>query len=382
MKPKILLCLALVLGGGLFGYSDVPNRIMSQLSSPAVSPAAQQVVRHISDYYARLNSFEGTNTIVAETPTYKAVDKVQFAFLRPNRFLILRDGTNGPQTYCDGTNFYNYEPYYYNSYTWAPAPMRFEEVITNRLGGELLLMILATNRFEYLMNGFGRGLTALKYDGREAIDGVDCDHVSFEEPQSKVMELWVARGAFPYAVKYAYSFPMLFTTNQTMHYTETISGWKGNGAIAPGEFIFAPSQGVVERPSDADQAEVSEITTNGTKKEVIRFYSSNEAGATAKEQADFLKKNQERFRAVALKSVLAKYADLRANDLVFMGIQPAGSSVADEAFVVTFALSKTMKTTEISRSVEISEDTISTTLSPEGNVETVRRGNSFSFRSK
>ena len=371
MKTKLILGFALIVVGFVSGLwlleHHRPNRIL----------------RRMSNYYTKLNSFECVNTIVVQFAAGKTTNQKQFAFMRPNRFVILPDITNASQLYCDGTNLYDYRPYYFNSYTRVPAPARFEDVITNWIGGELLRVIMVTNRLEYLMNGFGRGLTTLKYVGHEAINDVDWDHLYFQEPASNVMELWVARGVAPYAVKYAYAFQNHFgKTNQVMHYTETISDWKEDYGVPPEKFIFSPPNRAVERPLEDDQVELSELVTNGTERQVVRFYSSQRVADEAKRQAEFLKTNQNRFRNIALKAVLAKYANLAAGDLVFKGVeQPSGDEIPN-SFIVTFVLSKTIKETETGKSIQTSEETFTATLSTEGSVEHIGRGSSFDFHSK
>jgi outer membrane lipoprotein-sorting protein len=100
MNPKLLLGFALILVGGLVGCSTTRRHASS------ISPAARQVVQRMSDYYQHLNSFEGTNTIVDQSPTFTNSETKQFAFLRPNKFSIRSGSTNDWQWICDGTNFF------------------------------------------------------------------------------------------------------------------------------------------------------------------------------------------------------------------------------------------------------------------------------------
>ena len=342
----------------------------------------ERILRRMSGYYESLDSFEGMNTIVAGSPPRETVNKRQFAFLRPNKFVILSGangvwGTNGPQFICDGTNIYDFQPYYYNSYTRIPAPPRFEEAITNQVGGQMLRIIANTNAYEYAMSGFGRGLAALRYAGHEKIEGVDCDHLHFQEPRAETMELWVARGASPYVVKYTASFRNPLSTNQMMVYTETISDWRANTAIPGNQFVFAPPAGAVEHGSDNDRVA---ITTNPGGRETVEFIPPG--GKTKSEElADFLKENRERFRMVALTSILAKYKDLTARDLAFVDVQPSPFYTSDKTLIATFAVSKTVKTTETGRSDQTTEQTISVTVSAAGEVVSVSKGTSISFRS-
>jgi hypothetical protein len=374
MTSKFLILFVLILigtstGTQLFAH-DQPERILQRMS----------------DYYESLNSFEGINTIRDRFAPNETVNTRRFAFLRPNKFVIIW-GTNAlwdtdnPGFLCDGTNIYNYEPYYHNSYTRVPAPRRFEEAITNWIGGEMLLLIANTNPFAYSMSGFGRGLTALRYAGHEKINGVDCDHLHFQEPRSETVELWVARGASPYAVKYVAQFPRLPSTNEMMDHAETISKWKANAVISGAEFVFSPTSGAIEHGSDGDQVEVTSTATDHGTKDTVKFIAPGDK-TDAEALADFLKANQERFRAVALKGIFAKYKKLAAGDLAFVNVQPSPSYDSDKAFVATFVLSNTVKTTETSRSVQTTEETFNVTLSQAGELKSVSKGTSMSFRSK
>ena len=339
----------------------------------------------MSGYYESLDSFEGMNTIVTGSPPRETVDKRQFAFLRPNKFVILWGangvwGTNGPQFICDGTNMYDFQPYNYNSYTRIPAPPRFEDAITNQVGGQILRIIVNTNAYEYAMSGFGRGLAALGYAGHERIEGVDCDHLHFQEPQSETVELWVDRGASPYAVKYTACFRNPLSTNQMIAYTESISNWRANTAIPGNQFVFAPPAGAVEHESDNDRAAATATTGNPGGRETVEFIPLG--GKTKSEElADFLKENRGRFRALALTSILAKYKDLTASDLAFVDVQPSPFYGSDKTFIATFAVSKTVKTTETSQSAQTTEQTVSVTVSAAGEVVSVSKGTSVSFRS-
>ena len=336
----------------------------------------------MSGYYESLDSFEGINTIVAGSQPRETVDKRQFAFLRPNKFVILWGangvwGTNGPQFICDGTNIYDFQPYYYNSYTRLPAPPRFEDAITNQVGGQILRIIANTNAYEYAMNGFGQGLVALRYTGHERIEGVDCDHLHFQEPRSETVELWVARGASPYAVKYTACFRNPLSTNQVMVYTETISDWRSNTAFPGDQFVFAPPAGAIEHGSDNDRVA---ITTNPDGREAVEFIPPG-VKTKSEELADFLNENRRRFRLMALTSILAKYKYLTADDLAFVDVQPSPFYSSDKTFVATFVVSKTVKTTETSRSAQTTEQTISVTTSAAGAVVSISKGTSVSFRS-
>jgi hypothetical protein len=371
MNPKLLLCLALVLSGGLFGCSTVSR------DSSAVSPAAEQILRRTSDYYQNLGGFEGTNTIIDQSPTFKMARTKQFVFLRPNKFLIRPSDTNDSQLFCDGTNVYDYRPYYFNSYSKTPAPARFENAITNWIGGELLHLIVSADRFRYITNGFGWGMMAMKNEGEETVDGVTCHHLLMEESGARTDELWIAAGDSPFILKYVSRFPATAPAKGAWAHTEIISGWKANETIPFMKFAFVPPAGAIEHPPNEDQAELSVTLTNGVEKREAEFTAGNEASDTG----TFLKQNRERFQAVALKAILAKYAELTTNDLAFSNIEPASPNTAEKTFVATFALPKTAETTNVNQSVETKQQVVIVTLRPDGTVKSVSRGNSFSLHS-
>jgi hypothetical protein len=273
MKPKLIFCLALVSSGIFSGCSTTSRYANKSAVNESISPKAEKIVRQVADYYLNLESFEGTNTLSDWLPYLKIppVASKQFAFVRPNLFLVYPESTNNYRLFCDGTNFCEYRPYYFNSYTVTPAPARFEDVITNWVGGELLRLIIIPNRYDYIMSGFGSGLTALKYAGQEVVNGVTCHHVTMEEPGSKCSELWVAKGSTPFILKYIARYPIQSTTKQIGEHSEIISGWKANCRIPIERFIFVPPAGAIEHPPGTDQVEISSDSKTGTTK--VRFYS-------------------------------------------------------------------------------------------------------------
>jgi hypothetical protein len=371
MNSKLLPCLALVLSGGMVGCSTVHRHPSN------ISPVAQRIVQRMSDYYEHLSGFEGSNSITDQSPTFKTTRTKQFAFLRPNKFSIRSESTNDWQWICDGTNFYDYRPYYFNSYTKAPAPAHFEDAITNWIGGELVHLMVSTNRFHYIMSGFGGDMVALKDEGNESVDGVTCHHLLMRERGSRTAEFWIAAGASPFIVKYALRFPAKPPAKGVWIHTETISGWRSNFPIPAEQFAFVPSGDAIEHPSNSDTVQLSVTLTNGVEKREMRFTSNDEPD----NMEIFLKKNGKHFQAVALKAILDKYTDLTANDLAFLNIEPSLPEAAEKTFTATYALPKTLETTNSSQFRETKEQTIVVTLKPGGNVICISRGISISSHS-
>jgi hypothetical protein len=350
------------------------------------NPAAGEVLRQMSFYYQNLDSFEGTNTIIDESHALRLLyanmrlfstntDEKRFAFVRPNRFILTSEHADAERLFCDGFHLWHYRPYYYNSFTVAPAPARFEDVVTNWIGGEILHVMLMTNRLDYITNGFGCGTIALKYAGKETVDSVPCKHLLLEETGSKTAELWIADGKSPYILKYVCRSPTpLALGGGTFVHTEIISAWKANHLMPLKSFAFVPPPGAIEQPLGADQVEMSMTLTNGVQTERVRFVATNEAEA----MKTFLDNNAVRFQAAALKSVLDKYPGLTTNDLAFVNIRPP---LREKTLIVTFALPKTVETTNVDHSIQTKEQVIVVTLSHDGNVIHVSKGTTFSLHS-
>jgi hypothetical protein len=294
-------------------------------------------------------------------------EQKRFGFLRPNKFFLVPQSTNNSRLYCDGTKVSDYKPYYFNSYTVGRAPARFEDVITNWVGGEMLRVMVNTNRYHYLMGGFTWGIVALNYAGEETVAGVACDHLRMELTGAKSSELWVAKGRAPHLVKYVMRFPVETPVKGTFVHTETISGWKAGGRIQPEAFRFEPPVGAMEQPRSADQVELLQDLSTGEKK--VRFYSRDDL-------------DSEHIKALAIKGILEKYPSLTTNDLVFASIKHFSSATELGTVVALYELSKTAESRMVNGSMQTKVQTMEVKFTPGGQVESVEKGVSVSFGSK
>jgi hypothetical protein len=297
----------------------------------------------------------------------KRPEQKQFGFLRPNKFFLVPRSTNNSRLYCNGTNVWDYKPYYFNSYTVTPAPARFEDLITNWVGGEMLRVMVNTNRYQYLMGGFTWGIVALNYAGEETVAGVVCHHLRMELTGAKSSELWVAKGRAPHLVKYVARFPVETPVKGTLVHTETISGWKAGWRIQPEAFCFEPPVGAMLQPLGADQVEMSQDLRTGEKR--VRFYSRDDA-------------DSEHIQALAVKGILEKYPSLTTNDLVFAGIHHFSSATELATVVARYELPKTAERRVVNGSTETKVQTMEVKFTPGGRIESVDKGVSVSFGSK
>jgi outer membrane lipoprotein-sorting protein len=371
MNPKIILCLALVLSGGWFGFSQIA-RAGETATNASISPKAEEIIRRMADYYQNLKSFESTNTISDESPSLRYSGHVttqkQFAFLRPNQFFVGVNSTNDSQLFCDGTKVWEYKPYYYNSYTVAPAPAHFEDAITNWLGGELLHVMLNTNRYHFLMSGCNRGLFGLQYAGVETVNGTICHHLLMVETGGVTDEWWVAKGRSPCIMKLTLRSPNREPTNGVWVHTETISGWQANRKVPGKRFTFVPPADAIYHPPGADDIEISSGGSNGPVR--VKFYSR-----------DDLLRRISRLKNIATQSVLTNNPTLTTNDFVFTGFGNNMDIDNIETVIAWFELPKTAEKRVINGSTQTRVQAIKVTMSPAGMIQWITNGVSISFDS-
>ena len=365
MNPKIILCLALVLCFGWLRLAAAGQGADVPAAGPSFSAKAERILQPMAVYYQHLKSFEGTNTITDESPSRRDGGKMtrrkSFAFLRPNQFFICPDGTNDSQLFCDGTKLWEYRPYYFNSYTEAPAPACFEDAITNWLGGELLYVMVNTNRYHSLMNG-------LQYAGEEPVNGITCHHLLRDETGSGTAEWWVAKGQSPFLVKYVLRCPRQDPTNGVWVHTEMISGWHANRRISVKQFKFVPPTDAIFHPPGADDVEISSDGSNGPVR--VKFYSRD----------DFLRRIS-RLKNIATQSVLTNNPALTTNDFMFAGFGNNIDIDNSEPVTARFELPKTAEKRVINGSTQTWVQTIKVTLSPAGLIQTITNGVTISFDS-
>lgn len=372
MKTKFLAVLALVLCAGWPRLAGAGQGADVPATGPSVSPQAERILQQVAVYYQNLKSFEGTNTIIDESPSLRYGGKMtrqkQFAFVRPNKFIVWPESTNDARLFCDGTKFWEYRPYYYNSYTVAPAPVRFEDAVTNWLGGELLHVMLNTNRYSYLMSGCNRGLLGLQYAGVETVNGTICHHLLMVETGGVTDEWWVASDRSPFLIKNVNRGPVQNLTNAVWVHTETISGWHANRRISGKQFTFVPPADAIHHPPGVDDIELSSDGSNGPVR--VKFYSR-----------DDLLRRISRLKDIATQSVLTNNPALTTNDFMFAGFGNNVDIDNIEPVIVRFELPKTAEKRVINGSTQTWVQAIKVILSPTGLVQTITNGVTVSFDS-
>jgi outer membrane lipoprotein-sorting protein len=372
MKSKFAFYLAFVLCAGWPRLAGAGQGADVPATGPSISTKAEQIFQQMADYYQNLKSFEGTNTIIDESPSLRYGGKMtrqrQFVFIRPNKFIVTSESTNDSRLFCDGTKFWEYQPYYFNSYTVAPAPARFEDAITNWLGGELVYVMVNTNRYHYLMSGCNWGMVSLRYAGEEPMNGITCHHLLMEKTASRTAEWWVAKGQSPFIVKYVLRCPSQDPTDGVWVHTETISGWQANQKIPGKRFTFVPPADAIYHPPGADDIEISSGGSNGPVR--VKFYSR-----------DDLLRRTSRLKNIATQGVLTNNPTLTTNDFVFTGFLNNMDIDNIETVIAWFELPKTAEKRIINGSTQTRVQAIKVIMSPDGLIQWITNGVSISFDS-
>jgi len=362
MKTKLLAMLTLVLCAGGLRLAAAPGN----------SALAERILQQTAAYYQDLKSFEGTNTITDESPSLRYGGKMTsqkwFVFVRPNKFIIYSKSTNDSRLFCDGTKFWEYRPYYSNSYTEEPAPFHFEDAITNWVGGELLHVMLHTNRYSYLMSGCNWGMVGLQYVGEERVSGITCHHLLMEEAGSRTADWCVAKGRSPFIVKCVLRSPNQDSTNGFWVHTEIISGWQANRAFPERQFTFVPPAGALYHPPGLDDIETAMDSPTGAIR--VRFYS----------RADLLKYIN-RLQCIALQGVLTNNPALTTNDIVFAGLDGVDIDKTNPV-IARFELPGTAeKNVMTNGTTQTRVQAVKVLMSPDGLIQWITNGVTISFDS-
>jgi len=205
---------------------------------------AKKILEAMSAYMASQKVISATFDSDIEVIT-SDLQKIQFAstghFLlaRPDKLRVTRAGGyadlelvfDGKTATVLGKNL--------NAYTQLDTPGSVDQLI-DRLradhsveapGADLLM----SNVYAELM----KDVVSAKHIGRGVIDGVECEHLAFRNPEVD-WQLWVAVGAQPIPHKYVITSKAVTGAPQ---YTLRLTGWKTDIRTKAEEFAFKPPAG-------------------------------------------------------------------------------------------------------------------------------------------
>ena len=217
----------------------------ARAQTPAVDPAAVQILQRMADYLASLKQFSmhTQNTLEDVVNPGHRVDfdvSANVIISRPNKLRAERKGDLLDQVfYYDGQTLTLYNPSA-KVYATEPAPGTIEGVLDfaySSLGIAVPVGDLVhPEAFRLLM----QDVTFAAVVGKSVIGGVPCDHAVFSRPGVD-FQVWVADSGPSLPHKYVVTDT---TTPALLSITTVISDWNVAPAVGDAQFAFVPPQGV------------------------------------------------------------------------------------------------------------------------------------------
>jgi len=290
----ILIALALCAPlSSLFGEVDA--------SAGKIDPEADQVLKQMSDYFGRLDSFAVSIVISRESESASRTEEERSAFAlamrRPNKLSFSQKGgrITGEMVVSDGTNVYTYNPAA-NEYTTKHAPAKLDDLLlalpfSVMSKGAWLFMesLAAINPYEAMMEHvLMEDIEDVTYVGVGEIGKVKCHRIKFSgrAPLEKLelaldyeWEVWVEADSTPVLRKIVEGTPRISPSSvlepparvpdkvaTKLEGREGITvvsleQWKFNAEVPEETFTFTP-------PPDAKLDE-QEILRNSSKAKVF-----------------------------------------------------------------------------------------------------------------
>lgn len=234
----------------------------AETAAKQIDPAADQVVKKVSQFYLGLKSFSATlvNDMHVEAKTQSYKNDIQSVFevkmQRPNEVsFTMKSGRLGGTAKCDGNQLVLFSPQLGDTgqYMKVDAPsdiMRmfarpeFAFVTGGMSGLSLLEALISPDPYEVLMSG----VTAAKIEGKETVNGIETQHLHFTQ-QDLSWDMWVDTGKDPWVRKVVPDVSNILSRYEQagkdtkmslgIIYKDTVA----NPQIAASEFAFnAPAQ--------------------------------------------------------------------------------------------------------------------------------------------
>lgn len=228
--------------GGLVMSMSVSTEVQAQ--TPAVDPAATQILQRMTDYLGSLQRFSvhTQNTIEDVLVSGHKVDfdvSSSVTVSRPNKLRAERKGDLVDQVfYYDGTTLTLYNPSD-KVYAIESAPGTIEELLD--FAREIIGIIppisdlMYRNAFTLLMQEVNLAVVI----GKTVINGVTCDHLLFSRPGVD-FQVWVADSGQPLPQKYSVTDTAL---PRPLSLTTVLSDWNVAPAVDDALFTFVPPEG-------------------------------------------------------------------------------------------------------------------------------------------
>jgi len=235
-----------------------------EVGSAAMDPAAEIILRQVSDFYAGLHNFSvdirASREVQVKEEKQEMAWNVALAMQRPNllRFeAIMREG--GQTVVIDGKNAYMLlsTTGVGAQYLVEEAPENFNALLAG--GMPQLSPLLSTDPYEEMLEG----VSAVKLLEPEAIGEVQCNRVEITRPEG-VLDMWVAQGEEPLVQKMALDvtrgLQMAGMQEVTMIEWMDFSDWAVDADLPADKFTFAPPEGARKIESFVPESRPGEET--------------------------------------------------------------------------------------------------------------------------
>ena len=221
----------------------------AQAQTPAVDPAAVQVLKRMTDFLDGLQQFS-VNTHSMIDDLHVSGHRVDYDLTaivtvkRPNKLLAVRTGELMDQRFFyDGRTLTLYNPSK-KVYATKPAPETIEKMIdfARETVGILLPAadLLYRNAFPLLM----QDVTLAVLVGKPVVKGVKYDHLLFSRPGAD-FQVWVAEGERPLPARYIVTET---GTPALLSITTVLKDWNISPAVSDAQFKFTPPKGAQAIP--------------------------------------------------------------------------------------------------------------------------------------
>ena len=240
--------------------------VISDAKAQTTDP--DKILKAMSDYVTGQKTLSITFDSDIEVIT-SGLQKIQFTssgqvqLSRPDKLRATRTGGyNDVEIVFDGKTF-TINSKDANTFAQIDAPGTIDGLIDTLREGHGITApgadLLFSNAFEVIMGD----VIDSAYVGKGVIDGVECDHLAFRNPETD-WQIWIEPGARPIPRKYVITSKTLAGAPQ---YTLRIKEWKAD--LSPDVFVFKPAQGAnqlaLKDLRDFDEVPQGTMPTGGKK---------------------------------------------------------------------------------------------------------------------
>jgi hypothetical protein len=215
--------------------------------SHAQDDAARRLLRTMPDYVTRQDvisiAFDSdVEVITSELQKIQFTSSRQVLLRRPAHLRGMRKSGHAEVEYSfDGTTFTVYDRRN-NVFARTNAPGSFDQLV-DRLRTDFSIEapgadLLSANVYDVLTED----MLEAKHLGRGVIDGVECEHLAFRNPEVD-WQLWIEAGPRPVPRKYVITSK---TVTGAPQYTLRIKEWRSDVPADDASFVFNPPAGARE----------------------------------------------------------------------------------------------------------------------------------------